>query len=158
MTAAFFFLLSALPFAGFSPLQINYTGLLNKRPVITILCLMPCFLFYAFRFYTEGIRRYPVRTWRWKTLLILLLTAAVIAIPYGEKENFLSGLHVLLGYIDFSLLSLFLFQLIYGRKELMNLLLCGNVLALFTALSALSVNGLSELIYGLMIAVLFSFL
>ncbi|MBR2768642.1 MAG: hypothetical protein IKD68_06895 [Solobacterium sp.] len=53
------FVLSAVPFYGLSPRRINYTGLLNRRPVLTCLCMIPLGLFYAWIFYREGCQFFP---------------------------------------------------------------------------------------------------
>jgi len=155
--AALLFLLSAVPFRGYSPSEINYTGLLRVRPFLTLACLLPCLLLYAFLFIRAGLQKFPRNIWISKCAVVLVLTAAVILIPYEEKGGFLSSLHVSAAYADLTVFCLFLYQLIMDRRELVMIFTALLIPASLTALSALSINGTSELILSLMTAILLVF-
>ena len=152
------FVLSAVPFYGLSPKRINYTGLLNQRPVLTCLCMIPLGLFYAWIFYREGCQFFPKDEWKRKTALLLGMIVLVMIVPYGMKEDFFSGLHVLLAYGTLIVYGFLMSQLLYSNKPLFQLFGMGMILSFFLAVSDLSVSGRSELAFSLTNALVFSFL
>lgn len=158
MTASFLFLLSAVPFYGLDPGRYNYTGLLHLRSSLTLACMIPAGLFYTFLFYQAGCRKYPKRDWAEKTLLLFGMTAVVMALPYGEKEDFFSGLHVLFAYGALIVYGWLMTLLLHSNRALFTVFVIGMTLSFFLALSALSVSGYSELAFSAMNALIFSFL
>ena len=158
LLAVLFFAVSAIPFYGLSPKDYNYTGLLNRRPVITVLCMGSLGLLYTWIFYREGCRIYAKKDWGRKTLLLFAMVVLVMLLPYGEKEDFFSGLHVAFAYGTLVVYGWLMSLLLVQRKPLFTLFLMGMTLCFFLSLSAMSVTGTAELVFSGMNALLFSFL
>ena len=153
-----FFLVSAVPFYGLSPRAYNYTGLLNERPAITVFCMGPLGLIYTRIFYREGCRLFGKKDWLPKTVLLFALAVLVMLLPYGEKEDFFSGLHVAFAYLTLIVYGWLMSLLLFQRKPLFTLFFMGMTLCFFLSLTALSVTGTAELVFSLMNALIFSFL
>ena len=145
LTAACIILLSALPFLGFDPRTINYTGLFQQRPIITWLCMgcalaLQCFLYFsALR---QTTRRYGL------SLILLIGVLLLMIIPYRNEQDLSTNLHLLLSFAVLVLLNVLVIEMLLLKPKLLSFYFAGCLFAFFLALTAASINGLSELVYG----------
>lgn len=140
--------LDALPFFLSGTLNENYTGILNERPLVLCGCLLPVLAFMCTAFFRAYSLHYPKKTACRETALMLAVTAALMITPYHAKEDFWSGLHVLLGFAAFLNLNRLLYQLFLFHPLARQIWYAGTVLSFLLALSAFSISGPSELVYS----------
>ena len=141
-------LLYYLPFATNSLIENNYTAIINN-PMIHTRCLylIPTLLFEFYML--EHIGRFTLTPKKWHNhcVILAILAIIVVLIPYHEQEDFLSGLHVFVGYLALILLNWML--LIVGWKEqvIRNFYLVGFALTFFVIMYYMSITGLAQVIY-----------
>ncbi|MBO7702833.1 MAG: hypothetical protein J6S26_00195 [Solobacterium sp.] len=139
-------ILSALPFYGYDPRLINYTGLFHERPFVTFACLLIPLCVMTYRF--ELAWRTYLQEGRKELWFMLGMILVLLVIPYHPEEDFFSGLHVLMGFLVFLNLNRLFFKLYVFHPSAFSFYLGGTVFAFFTALLTFNINGWSELVYA----------
>lgn len=138
--------LCALPFLHSDPLIENYTGALNRSPLVTVVCLLPVFVFMVMAFLQVAGRHWPKAILLREVLLMVLLTVTLMCIPYHETEDFWSGLHVLVGFAAFVNLNRLCYQLFLFYSASRRIWIAGMFLSFLLALYSASITGLSEIV------------
>lgn len=143
-----------LPFRTMSCISYNYTGLLNHDGVsfITILPGKIALLLLYLMYYQLGKHRIETKKWNRFMLVLGILIISVVLVPYRDGEDFLSGLHVFLGYVTFFAFNYLLFLTSYHRTTLRHIYVAGLFFVWMVTLYYLSVNGLAEIIYGSLVS------
>jgi len=145
-----------LPFLLLSPLKYNYTGILNSEFRWIMIFPFVAFFLLAFLIYWLE-KKFSFFSWKvlyWFTFSFCLFS---IFVPYPEKEGLLSSLHVFLSFSSLFLVHLLLLPILLINKNILRFYITGFFTAfLITCLSA-SVNGLAELIYGVILSLSLGF-
>ena len=79
---------------------------------------------------------------------MVILTIVLMIVPYGEKENGLTFLHVLLGFASVINLNRLLFQILPFYKTAFQICIAGTFAVFLICITAMSVNGLAEIAYA----------
>ena len=137
--------LCVLPFLHSDPLRENYTGVLNRRPLYTAVCLIPVLVFMTAAFLHTAMRHWPKQIILRETVLMSAMAVLLMCIPYRETEDFWSGFHVLFGFAAFVNLNRLCLNLFLFYPASRTVWIGGMVLSFLTALTALSINGISEI-------------
>ncbi len=151
--AGLILVLSVLPFAGFDPLTINYTGLFQSRPLLTWLCMGPALLLQAWLFVSAMKKTAGYRSLGIPAVILFLAVLALMFMPYQKEHDLSTNLHLLLAFGVLVLLNVLLVRILIYRPKILLFYAAGCVPAFFTALTASSINGLSELIYAAVLTV-----
>ena len=85
----------------------------------------------------------------WRKQILLFLAAGLLAvlIPYGTREDFFSGLHVLISYLVLGIQIVMMTELLWLFAGVRRFYLAGILLAFLLAVTAGAVSGLSEWVY-----------
>ena len=153
VTAGLILVLSALPFAGFDPLTINYTGLFQSRPLLTWLCMGPALFLQTGLFVSAATKTCGLKAIRIPAGILFSAVLALMIMPYQQEHDLSTNLHLLLAFGVLVLLNVLLVRILMYRPKILLFYAAGCVPAFFTALTASSINGLSELIYAAVLTV-----
>lgn len=148
MIAAVIILLSIIPFIGLDPYTVNYTGLFQQRPLLTWLCMGPALILQGWLFMT-ALRKTPGgSSLRLPSLVLLIGVIALMIMPYRKEHDLSTNLHLVLAFAVLVLLNVLVLKILFLKQKLLLFYTGGCVLSFFNALTASSINGLSELIYA----------
>jgi hypothetical protein len=140
--------LIVLPFLVTDPITYNYTGLINNGYAsLFYFCMIPAGLWLFALLIALGEKYGQGPWWRLSCAVLLALCIAVALVPYHTKEDFLSGLHVFLGFIVFMLLQTLMVRVVWIYTKLRNFYFGALILAWFVSLTFASINGLAEVIF-----------
>ena len=153
MIAAVIILLSIIPFAGLNPYTVNYTGLFQQRPLLTWLCMGPALILQGWLFMTAVKKTAGASSLRLPSLLLLIGVIGLMIMPYRKEHDLTTNLHLVLAFIVLVLLNGIIFRILFFRQKLLLFYAGGCMLAFFTALTASSINGLSELVYAAVLTI-----
>ena len=153
VTAGLILVLSALPFAGFDPLTINYTGLFQSRPLLTWLCMSPALLLQTGLFVSAATKTCGLKAIQVPAGILFSAVLALMIMPYQQEHDLSTNLHLLLAFGVLVLLNVLVIKILLYRPKVLLFYAAGYVPAFFTALTASSINGLSELIYAAVLTV-----
>ncbi len=140
--------LSTLSFAGMNPFAVNLTGLFSRRPFFTWLCMGPALFLQAIQLYEAGIPYLPKRSWLAQCLVLGVSVLGLMLVPYRSETEFSTNLHLLSALLVLILVHVLLARLFLYRPDVRSLYLPFAVASLLFALTASSVNGISELVLG----------
>ena len=153
LTAGIILVLSVIPFIGRDPYTVNYTGLFQQRPLLTWLCMGPALILQGWLFMT-AVRKTPGgSSLRIPSLFLLAGVIALMIMPYRKEHDLSTNLHLVLAFAVLVLLNVLIFRILFFKQKLLLFYAAGCVLAFFTALTASSINGLSELIFAAVLTV-----
>ena len=151
--------LCLLPWINADPFAENYTGLFSAKPLFTWLCMGPALLCLSILFVRSARRVFAWKQADGISAGLFLLVLSLMIITYKKETDLSTNLHLILAYALLICLNLVLYKILEGRNGLMVFYICGSLTAFFTALLSASVNGMSEIIYGLtLIITLYLFL
>lgn len=138
----------AFPFIGVG-FDWNYTGLFNAEPVnwAKLIPSTLALIYLGKIFYQLTLQHFPHTLAIHKTVWLWTFVIATILMPYRGKEDFFSGMHVLLGYVTFFYFSYLFYEVTILYPKLRYIYLGGLVLAFAVSVTCLSINGLAEVIY-----------
>lgn len=138
----------AVPLVFSSSADGNYTGVINmpNETGLFLLCCLPPFLYLLAVFYRLGLRL-RINGWRKQILLFLASGLLAVLIPYGTREDFFSGLHVLISYLVLGIQIVMMAELLWLFAGVRRFYLAGILLAFLLAVTAGAVSGLSEWVY-----------
>ena len=141
-------ILCVLPFMHSDPLSENYTGALNRDPLMTTLCLLPVLGFMTMAFLNVAARHWPTNMILREVLIMTAMAVILMCIPYRKTEDFWSGLHVLFGFAAFVNLNRLCYQLFLFYPVSRAIWSGGMFLAFLLALYSASITGLSEIVFA----------
>ena len=153
VTAGLILVLSALPFAGFDPLTINYTGLFQSCPLLTWLCMDLALFLQTGLFVSAATKTCGLKAIRIPAGILFSAVLALMIMPYQQEHDLSTNLHLLLAFGVLVLLNVLVIKILLYRPNVLLFYAAGCVPAFFTALTASSINGLSELIYAAVLTV-----
>ena len=153
MIAIVIILLSIIPFLGLDPYTINYTGLFQQRPLRTWLCMGPALILQGWLFMTAVTKTAGGSSLRVPSFILLIGVIGLMIMPYRKEHDLTTNLHLVLAFIVLLLLNGIIFRILFLKQKLILFYAGGCVLAFFTALTASSINGLSELIYAAVLTI-----
>ncbi len=153
MTTAAIIILSIIPFVGLDPYHINYTGLFQQRPLLTWLCMGPALILQGRLFMTAVKKTAGGSFLRIPSLILLIGVIGLMIMPYRKEHDLSTNLHLVLAFIVLVLLNVLMFRVLFPKQKLLLFYAGGCMLAFFTALTASSINGLSELIYAVVLTI-----
>ena len=140
--------LLAVPLVQSRSADGNYTGVINTPGELRLflLCCLPPFLYLLAVFYRLGLRL-QITAWQKQVLLFLAAGLLAVLIPYGAREDFFSGLHVLVSYLVLGIQIVLMCELLWLFAKLRRFYLGGILLAFLLAVTVGAVSGLSEWVY-----------
>lgn len=153
MIAVVIILLSIIPFAGLNPNTVNYTGLFQQRPLLTWLCMGPALILQGWLFMTAVTKTAGASSLRVPSLVLLIGVITLMIMPYRKEYDLSTNLHLVLAFAVLVLLNVLVLKILFLKQKLLLFYVSGCVLSFFTALTASSINGLSELIYALVLTI-----
>ena len=153
LTAGIILVLSVIPFAGLDPYTVNYTGLFQQRPLLTWLCMGPALILQGGLFMTAVTKTAGGSSLRLPSLLLLIGVIGLMIMPYRKEHDLTTNLHLVLAFIVLVLLNGIIFRILLFRQKLLLFYAGGCMLAFFAALTASSINGLSELVYAAVLTI-----
>ena len=140
--------LCLLPFAGYDPVTVNYTGLFQASPVRTWLCMGPALILETILFLAAAKRRLPSSKYPLPSFFLLVLVIGLMVMPYRKEHDLSTNVHLILAFGTLVLLNVLVVRILAVTPKILMFYAAGSLLAFFTALTASSINGLSELIYA----------
>ncbi len=153
LTAGIILVLSVIPFAGLNPYTVNYTGLFQQRPLLTWLCMGPALILQGWLFMTAIKKTAGGSFLRIPSLILLIGVIGLMIMPYRKEHDLSTNLHLVLAFIVLVLLNVLMFRILFPKQKLLLFYAGGCMLAFFTALTASSINGLSELVYAAVLTI-----
>ena len=153
LTAGIILVLSVIPFIGLDPYTINYTGLFQQRPLLTWLCMGPALILQGWLFMTAIKKTAGASSLRLPSLILLIGVIGLMIMPYRKEHDLSTNLHLVLAFAVLVLLNVLVLKILFLKLKLLLFYAGGCVLSFFTALTASSINGLSELIYAAVLTI-----
>lgn len=153
LTAGIILVLSVIPFIGLDPYTVNYTGLFQQRPLLTWLCMGPALILQGWLFMTAVTKTAGASSLRVPSLVLLIGVITLMIMPYRKEYDLSTNLHLVLAFAVLVLLNVLVLKILFLKQKLLLFYAGGCVLSFFTALTASSINGLSELIYALVLTI-----
>ena len=153
MIAAMIILLSIIPFIGLDPYTVNYTGLFQQRPLLTWLCMGPSLILQGWLFMTAVTKTAGGSSLRVPSVILLIGVIALMIMPYRKEHDLSTNLHLVLAFAVLVLLNVLVLRILFFKQKLLLFYAGGCMLAFFTALTASSINGLSELVYAAVLTI-----
>ncbi|MBQ8068108.1 MAG: hypothetical protein IJ201_07170 [Solobacterium sp.] len=153
LTAGIILVLSVIPFIGLDPYTINYTGLFQQRPLLTWLCMGPALILQGWLFMTAIKKTAGASSLRLPSLILLIGVIGLMIMPYRKEHDLSTNLHLVLAFAVLVLLNVLVLKILFLKQKLLLFYAGGCVLSFFTALTASSINGLSELIYAAVLTI-----
>lgn len=142
-------ILLVIPFLIYHPIQYNYTGILSENKVLAYICLFPNILNFSILYIQN--KPFFVSNKIWNTFCIItnLCMSITCIIPYDVGKN----MHLLFGIISLVLLLVGLFLIYFYDPKKKYIILFLLILDFVYITMCMSINGLSELIFAIILFV-----
>lgn len=143
--------LLVLPFLIYHPIQYNYTGILNSNRILAYICLFPNIINYSFLYHQNKPFFVSNRIWNIYCTVTNICMFITCIIPYDLHQPIVSNMHLLFGVISLVLLLVGLTMIIFYETKKKYIILFLLILDFAYITTCMSINGLSELIFALIL-------
>lgn len=140
-----------VPFLIYDPIHYNYTGILSKNKIFAYICLIPNIFYYSYLYCQNKPVYIHQQKWSIYCLALCLCMFLTCIIPYAKDTPVISNFHLLFGVISLVLLVIGLFLMYAFETKRRNILFLLLILDLIYITSCMSINGLSELYFVLVL-------
>lgn len=144
----FSIVLFILPYIFYNPIKYNYSGILNENRLFVSICLLPNIFYYSYLYYINKPIFIEKKNWNIYSSILLACMVITCFIPYSKNNPISSNIHLLFGIISLVLLLIGLLLIYIFERKRRNLIIILILIDFVYVTTCMSINGVSELIFG----------